>query len=177
MNKDLKFPLNIQLFGGGEADPVDPPTDPTPPKTFTQEEVDKIVAERVAREKKQGTPATVTNPPASVNPEVTTPELPVVDDVLVKKYVHAELKSAMMLEGIDPTKVARAVRLLDADSVLNEAGDVDSEKVATQIADLLKEWPELKAQGAQEKLGFKIGSDGSNTNTDADAIAKAFGNI
>ena len=37
-----KFKLNIQLFAGGEGD-----------KTFTQDEVDKMIADRLAREKKK----------------------------------------------------------------------------------------------------------------------------
>ena len=59
------LPLRLQLFAeppadpAPPADPVDPPagpappTDPKPPvKTYTQEELEKIVKERVAREKK-----------------------------------------------------------------------------------------------------------------------------
>lgn len=57
--------LNLQFFsadpgGGGtpptdpSADPIDPPVDPPadPPKTFTQKELDDIVAKRVARAEK-----------------------------------------------------------------------------------------------------------------------------
>ena len=64
----LKLRLNnLQFFsadlGAGGANPTDPPTDPVdppadpvdppePPKTFTQEELDDIVAKRVARAEK-----------------------------------------------------------------------------------------------------------------------------
>ncbi|MFJ5716539.1 phage scaffolding protein [Neobacillus sp. NPDC093127] len=48
------LPLDLQLFA---EDPNDPPADPPPAdppgKTFTQEELDKIVADRLAREKKK----------------------------------------------------------------------------------------------------------------------------
>lgn len=60
------LPLKLQLFAEPPADPtpskpdpVDPPADPAPPadpnppvKTYTQEELEKIIKERVAREKK-----------------------------------------------------------------------------------------------------------------------------
>ena len=59
------LPLKLQLFAEPPADPtpptdpIDPPADPAPPtdpkppvKTYTQEELEKIVKDRVAREKK-----------------------------------------------------------------------------------------------------------------------------
>lgn len=48
--KRSRYPLNLQLFAEGDADP-DP--NPTPDKTFTQAELDLIVADRLARERKK----------------------------------------------------------------------------------------------------------------------------
>ncbi|MGG4217583.1 scaffolding protein [Paenibacillus jamilae] len=56
MNKftNVKYPLNLQLFAEGDPDPTpDPPIDPTPSKTFTQEELDQVIADRIARERKK----------------------------------------------------------------------------------------------------------------------------
>lgn len=56
MNKstNVKYPLNLQLFAEGDPDPTpDPPIDPTPPKTFTQEELDQVIADRITRERKK----------------------------------------------------------------------------------------------------------------------------
>ncbi|KOS02504.1 scaffolding protein [Paenibacillus polymyxa] len=51
---NVKYPLNLQLFAEGDPDPTpDPPIDPTPPKTFTQEELDQVIADRIARERKK----------------------------------------------------------------------------------------------------------------------------
>lgn len=49
------YPVNLQYFSDADPEPVDPPTEPPqePAKTFTQEELDKIVAERIARERKK----------------------------------------------------------------------------------------------------------------------------
>lgn len=46
-----KYPLNLQLFA--ESDPPADPDPQDPPKTFTQEELDRIVADRIARERKK----------------------------------------------------------------------------------------------------------------------------
>lgn len=60
MTTDLKpsrYPMNLQLFAAGDPDPADTtpepdPTPPTPDKTFTQADLDRIVAERLARDRK-----------------------------------------------------------------------------------------------------------------------------
>lgn len=57
-NEKFRFPINLQYFSEPEPDQTDPPAeppaaDPEPPKTFTQEELDKIVADRIARERKK----------------------------------------------------------------------------------------------------------------------------
>ncbi|WP_449600305.1 phage scaffolding protein [Paenibacillus sp. Marseille-Q9583] len=56
MNNELKrsrYPLNLQLFAEGGPDPDPKPTpDPAPDKTFTQADLDRVVAERLARDRK-----------------------------------------------------------------------------------------------------------------------------
>lgn len=50
-----RYPMNLQLFAEGDPDPADPTPDPAPPapdKTFSQAELDRIVAERLARDRK-----------------------------------------------------------------------------------------------------------------------------
>lgn len=51
--KRSRYPINLQLFAEGDADPDPNPTpDPTPDKTFTQADLDRIVADRLARDRK-----------------------------------------------------------------------------------------------------------------------------
>lgn len=50
--KKVRFPLNLQLFADEPADPQ-PPKDDEAPKTFTQDELDRIVTERIGRERKK----------------------------------------------------------------------------------------------------------------------------
>ncbi|WP_188068983.1 DUF4355 domain-containing protein [Brevibacillus brevis] len=49
------FPVNLQYFSDADPEPSDPPAEPPqePAKTFTQEELDKVVADRIARERKK----------------------------------------------------------------------------------------------------------------------------
>ncbi|MGE7271360.1 scaffolding protein [Brevibacillus panacihumi] len=50
----FRFPIDIQWFSEPEPEPTEPPAaDPEPAKTFTQEDLDKIVADRIARERKK----------------------------------------------------------------------------------------------------------------------------
>ncbi|WP_379161358.1 scaffolding protein [Paenibacillus sp. sgz5001063] len=49
-SKVSRYPLNLQLFAEGDPDP-DPTPDPTD-KTFTQADLDRIVADRLARDRK-----------------------------------------------------------------------------------------------------------------------------
>ncbi|MGG0793172.1 hypothetical protein ABE137_03975 [Brevibacillus laterosporus] len=52
---NLLFPMNLQTFAEDTTEDQTPPTDDPveTPKTFTQEELDKIVADRIARERKK----------------------------------------------------------------------------------------------------------------------------
>lgn len=55
--KNVKYPMNLQLFAEGdpspEPNPQETPADPQPAKTFTQEDVDRAVTDRLARERKK----------------------------------------------------------------------------------------------------------------------------
>jgi DNA primase large subunit len=55
--KNVKYPMNLQLFAEGdqnpEPTPQEPTADPQPTKTFTQEDVDRLVTDRLARERKK----------------------------------------------------------------------------------------------------------------------------
>lgn len=55
--KNVKYPMNLQLFAEGdpkpEPTPQEPAADPQPTKTFTQEDVDRAVTDRLARERKK----------------------------------------------------------------------------------------------------------------------------
>ncbi|WP_145412502.1 scaffolding protein [Paenibacillus xylanexedens] len=49
---NVKYPMNLQLFAEDPLDPQADPQQPAPTKTFTQEELDAIVRDRLARDRK-----------------------------------------------------------------------------------------------------------------------------
>lgn len=180
-----KYPLNIQLFAeegdgagegadkedkkGGTGDENKDQGDKA--KTFTQEEVNALIGKEKAKFQKKIKDISGEDEKKPGEGEKSQ------ENPFIQKYAQAEIKASMMTNGIDPLKVARAVKLIDTTEVLNETGEVDAEKLNKAIADLLKEWPELKTSKDGGKDGFKFGSDQKKDkgNTD-DLISKAFGN-
>lgn len=115
-------------------------------KTYTQAEVDAMMAK--ARKKYTGktnetdqvTETTKVEDTAPAN-ETQTQDL--ATGLTVERYARAELKASMAIAGVDPQKVQRAVRLIDASSVI-ENGQYSEEKAKQEIETLLQDWPELK---------------------------------
>lgn len=169
--KDLfRFPLNIQLFaaddnaaaGGNEdtgADENNQGAEGSQEKTFTQAEVNVLIAKEKAKAKGKSQKQTAKTSEASTDDQTSEQSQ---DNPFIKKYAQAEIKVAMTENGIDPKKVGRAVRLIDVDEVLTEEGEVDTEKLNTSITDLLKDFPELKTVTEDGKKGIKIGSEGND---------------
>lgn len=79
-----------------------------------------------------------------------------------KKLVGALLENRLMKQGVESSKIARAVRMIDTSSVLNDEGEVDNDLMNTEIEKLLKEFPEFKNKSEEEtnNKSFKYGSDG-----------------
>lgn len=116
-------------------------------KTYTQEEVDAMMAK--ARKKYTGKGETtdpVTETPATEMenpPQAEQPSQDLATGLTIDKYAQAELKASMAIAGVDPQKVQRAVRLIDVNSVI-ENGQFSEEKANQEIEALLQDWPELK---------------------------------
>ena len=76
------------------------------------------------------------------------------------KAINSEIENAMLRKGIEDAKLKRAVRLVEKQNILDDKGQLDQGKLNTEIEELLKEFPELIKKTQEEKVGFKIGSDG-----------------
>ena len=75
--------------------------------------------------------------------------------------VSALLENSLMHEGVEPSKISRAVKMISTASVLNEEGDIDKDLMKTEVDKLLKEFPEFKKKSEEStNKGFKFGSDG-----------------
>lgn len=115
-------------------------------KTYTQAEVDAMMAK--ARKKYTGKTNETDQVTETTNVEDTAPAYKtqtqdLATGLTVERYAQAELKASMAIAGVDPQKVQRAVRLIDASSVI-ENGQYSEEKAKQEIETLLQDWPELK---------------------------------
>lgn len=182
--KDLfKFPLDIQYYAedanedtGAEDNNQGEDEGAKDEKTFTQAEVNELIAKEKARARNQAKKQVKKKVQENTKDEVEEPSQEIVNPYL-ERYAQAEIKVAMAQQGVDATKVNRAVRLIDFNNVLTENGDIDTEKMNGAITELLEEWPELAPATNEDNVSFKIGSDkDKQKGKDADVIANAFGN-
>ncbi len=120
------------------------------------EEAKSILANARAEKEKNKTAEDKTN-------ELTN-SLSEKDKVISQKndlLVSALLENSLMHEGVEPSKIARAVRMISTTSVLNEEGDIDNDLMKAEVDKLLKEFPEFKKKSEENtNKGFKFGSDG-----------------
>lgn len=129
-------------------------------KTYTQEEVDAMMAK--ARKKYMGkTNEDPENEPPTNDSKQSTGDKPpeqegdqtqdLATGLTIEKYAQAELKASMAIAGVNPQKVQRAARLIDITNVI-ENGQFNEAKAKQEIEALLKDWPELK-QAKEESNG------------------------
>lgn len=129
-------------------------------KVYTQEEVDAMMAK--ARKKYMGKGDAINKEETAEVGEVAeepTDETKVDEQrqdlatgITVDRLAQAELKASMAISGVNPSKVQRAVRLIDINNVI-ENGLYSEEKAKTEIETLLQEWPELKTQASDDSNG------------------------
>jgi hypothetical protein len=150
-------------------------------KTYTQAELDKIVQERLARAKVAGAQApattpeqTATNPAAAVDNSALEAQIAVMQAAMLT----SEVKAAMAINGIQPEKVERGVRLIDTTKCVDDKGMPDQAKIKAEIDAMVKDFPEMKASSGDSASGFRIGADGNTAvkPDQADAISSIFGN-
>lgn len=80
----------------------------------------------------------------------------------IDKAVQAHGMLALVARGVPADKAGRFAKLLDLSGVADDGGEIDEDKLKTAVEDLLKEWPEALPK-AEEKIGFKVGSNGKET--------------
>ena len=168
-------------------------------KTYTQAEVDAMMAKARKKYQKGGVTAE-TEEPAATETEAAEgtdgeTETPAVDPgqpavqaqrdsatgMLVTKLARAEIKSELAIAGVDPTKIARAARLIDPEEVM-ENGEYSEAKAKEAVKTLLADWPELKPSEDQAAAAntFSFGAHQQEESDAAEAtknqISSIFGN-
>lgn len=93
----------------------------------------------------------------------TGEEMTQIQQALAKERERADgavLESLLLAAHVDAKKVVKAARLVERDKCVDDDGNFDREKASAQVAELLKEWPELVVKADESNVGFVIGGDG-----------------
>lgn len=93
----------------------------------------------------------------------TGEEMSQIQQALAKERERADgavLESLLLAAHVDAKKVMKAARLVERDKCVDDDGNFDREKASAQVAELLKEWPELVIKSDEGNVGFVIGGDG-----------------
>lgn len=158
-----------------ESAPSDSEKNQSKEKTYTQAQVDAMMA----KARKKYAKNDVKTDDDQQKDEQTVEQRDLSTGITVEKLAQAELKAEMAIQGITPQKVARAVRLIDIQDVLDEDGQYSEKQAQKAIEDLLKEWPELKQTSQKESNSFDFGApeqEEQKQTSQKSAISKIFGN-
>ena len=81
------------------------------------------------------------------------------DKYLLESF-NSKIENALLRKGVSDEKVERAIRLIDKTNIVDEKGYIDPNKLATEVEEVLKVFPELINKKVNENIGFTIGGDG-----------------
>lgn len=158
-------------------------------KTFTQAEVDTLIARRLERERKkwqnqaannqQNTEEGATAPVQQVEVDVTEEARQQANAIIAQanqRLIQAIAQSEATKLNINPDYIADAVRLADLSSVtVAEDGTVDTQSVNAALEAVLTRMPILKAAAETPAGGFRVGGQGGNNQTSGWASNKTSG--
>lgn len=142
-----------------EPDKGQAPTEPADTeKVFKQADLDRIIEQRLNRERKawEATLKAEKDKAAMseaerLKAEKDEAEKRAADSIATAnaRLVTARAEVALASAGIKPDRIARAIRLLDlSDIAVSESGDPDGAAIKAAVDALLAEWPELKGAAA-----------------------------
>lgn len=165
------------------ADDQDVPADPTPPseppanpQTFSQDDVNRIVADRVKRERAkfgdydqlrtkaeqfdQLADQSKTELEKAVDRATRETEARIRAEVAkhaAERVARAEIAAAAAKTLADPADAALFIDLAD---ILDKDGELDRKALDKALAQLVKDKPYLAANGARQASGFDVGARG-----------------
>ena len=76
------------------------------------------------------------------------------------KAMNMTIENALLRKKVDDGKVSRASRLVNKENIIDENGEIDENKLNSEIEAIIKEFPELIPTADAAKVGFKVGGDG-----------------
>ena len=188
--KDTFLKPNIQLFAEGDADLDNGGNNAnqnggngSEPKTYTQEELDRIVNERTGRATKSAltsffkqkglTEDEANNAMATYleNKKKNTPDVSALQNDLTaakSARLQAEINQAATLEaikqGVDTKSIPYLLKMADFKDCADENGSIKAENLTNAIKTVLDDIPALKVKQESSRGVQKIGGDGDDLN-------------
>ena len=194
---------NIQLFAEGNANPDNNGGDNAnqdggngSEKTYTQEELDRIVNDRTGRATKSALASFIKQKGLSedeANSAITayldnkaknTPNITELQNTLKTERgarLQAEIEKSATLEaikqGVDVKSIPYVLKMADFKDCTNENGEINAETLTNAIKTVLDDIPALKgtqqsSNGSIDKIG---GDGGDQTATTEDTLRNIFG--
>ena len=80
--------------------------------------------------------------------------------------MNTKIENALLRKKVDDGKVARASRLVNKENIIDEHGEIDENKLNSEIEAIIKDFPELIPTTDAAKVGFKVGGDGKQDKPD-----------
>lgn len=74
--------------------------------------------------------------------------------------MNKTIENALLRKKVDDGKVSRASRLVNKENIIDENGEIDENKLNSEIEAIIKDFPELIPTTETTKVGFKVGGDG-----------------
>ena len=146
---------------GGQGHAGSTPTDGG--KTFTQEELDRLIQQRLQRERRkweqqleeERRKAAMTEAERlKVEKEEAERRAKEAQAAANRRIIEAEAKVQAVALGIKPERVAYALRLADLSGVeVDDNGNPDTDAIKAALEAVLKDLPELKGAAAPAKSG------------------------
>jgi hypothetical protein len=174
--------------GGGATPPADPKPeggtpqggeDPTPGeggKTFTQAELDAIIAKRLARERKQWEQQLEeqrkkeqmsAEERLKAEKEEAEKKAQQIQQTANQRLIQAEAKVIAAELGVKPNRINYLLKLADLSGVeVGEDGGIDSNAIKDALNTVLADFPELKGAGGGSVGGAGNPGGGNNNPTD-----------
>lgn len=182
MIKLFKMPMRLQFFaedlGGGGAGTGTPET-PADPKTFTQEEMDQVVADRVGRETKKATKAqsvlqtqldeatTKLNSAGKTNEEQGNVELEALKGNLSTaqgELANTKAELEALKQGADVEQINKVIKL----AKLSDEDDIED-----AIKSILEEYPMFK-KGKEKENNPNFSKNGNPSKNSGEITKESF---
>ena len=86
---------------------------------------------------------------------------------VTQRAVKAEIKNILAEKGFVGKKADRMLNLITLNECINDNGEIDAEKVESELESVKSDFPELFSADEKSKSGFRFGSDGDSEHNES----------